>query len=118
MTVDVSESHHVALTPAVPEKAVPTRTPSAEDDRRSVARARRRPLRRIRWVIAVLAVLVLVAVLVRVLLGDYTVAFVDLVRILRGDPLPEAPGRRRRRCSRRAARERARPRARARRAPR
>ena len=92
MTVDVSESHHVALTPAVPEKAATTGTPSAEDDSRSVARARRRPLRRIRWVIAVLAVLVLVAVLVRVLLGDYTVAFVDLVRILRGDPLPEAPG--------------------------
>ena len=95
MTVDLSPGQDPALAPADREEpGAPrsTRAPSAQDDRRRVARARRRPLRRIRSVIAVLAVLVLAAVLVRVLLGDYTVAIVDLVRILHGDPLPEAPG--------------------------
>ena len=36
--------------------------------------------------------LAVAVVLVRVLLGDYTVAFIDFVRIVRGDELPNAPG--------------------------
>ena len=61
-------------------------------DRRLVARARQRPLRHVRLVIVLLAVLAVGVVLVRVLLGDYTVAFIDFVRIVRGDELPNAPG--------------------------
>ena len=57
-----------------------------------VVRARRRPLRRVRLVVAALAVATLGAVLVRVLLGDYVVALADLVPILRGETLPNAPG--------------------------
>ncbi|MFD1056589.1 FecCD family ABC transporter permease [Terrabacter terrigena] len=55
-------------------------------------RARRRPTRRVRLVIGLLAVAALGAVLVRVLLGDYVVALADLVPILRGETLPDAPG--------------------------
>ncbi len=54
--------------------------------------ARRRPAHRVRLVIVLLAVAGLGAVLGRVLLGDYVVALADLVPILRGDALPDAPG--------------------------
>ena len=45
-----------------------------------------------RLVIATLAVAAVAAVLVRVLLGDYVVALTDLLPILRGEALPDAPG--------------------------
>ena len=61
-------------------------------DQVRVQRARRRPLRRVRLVIAGLVVAALGALLVRVLLGDYVVAIADLVPILRGQTLPDAPG--------------------------
>jgi iron complex transport system permease protein len=79
----------LALRPGPP----PTDRASADTgDLARVVRARRRPLRRVRLVIAGLAVATLGAVLVRVLLGDYVVALADLVPILRGETLPNAPG--------------------------
>lgn len=74
--------------------ATPAADPAATDagDLTRIVRARRRPLRRVRLVIAALAVATLAAVLVRVLLGDYVVALADLVPILRGETLPNAPG--------------------------
>ena len=45
-----------------------------------------------RLAIATLAVAAVAAVLVRVLLGDYVVALTDLLPILRGETLPDAPG--------------------------
>ncbi|MER7073944.1 iron chelate uptake ABC transporter family permease subunit [Terrabacter sp. NPDC000476] len=57
-----------------------------------VRRARLRPARRVRLVLACLGVTAVGAVLVRVLLGDYVVALADLLPILRGETLPEAPG--------------------------
>lgn len=47
-------------------------------------------MRRTRFVVAVLGLLAVAAVLVRVLLGDYVVAFVDFVRILSGERVPGA----------------------------
>ncbi|WP_323099589.1 FecCD family ABC transporter permease [Intrasporangium sp. YIM S08009] len=70
--------------------AVATRPASVDLAR--VRRARRRPLVRVRLVVAALALAALAAVLVRVLLGDYVVALADLVPILRGETLPHAPG--------------------------
>ena len=61
-------------------------------DHTRVVRARRRPTRRVRFVIATLAVAAVAAVLVRVLLGDYVVALTHLLPILRGETLPDAPG--------------------------
>ncbi|MCU1536527.1 MAG: iron transporter permease [Humibacillus sp.] len=69
--------------------AVTTRTTSPVEQ---VVRARRRPAARVRWAIAALTALALGAVLVRVLLGDYTLTLPDLVRVLSGDALPHAPG--------------------------
>ncbi len=57
-----------------------------------VRRARRRPVRRVRLVVALLSTAALLAVLVRVLLGDYVVALADLLPILRGETVPDAPG--------------------------
>ena len=57
-----------------------------------VARARRRPLRRVRAVIAGLLVATVAVVLARVLLGEYTVTLVDFARILRGETIEAAPG--------------------------
>ena len=61
-------------------------------DLQRIVRARRRPVRRVRVVISLLALAALASVLVRVLLGDYVVALTDLVPILRGETLPDAPG--------------------------
>jgi iron complex transport system permease protein len=69
-----------------------TATVLAAGDVDRARRARRRPARRVRWAIASLAAAALGAVLVRVLLGDYVVAAADLVLILRGDTVPDAPG--------------------------
>ncbi|NUR16497.1 MAG: iron chelate uptake ABC transporter family permease subunit, partial [Dermatophilaceae bacterium] len=66
--------------------------PAASSDVDRVRRARRRPARRVQVVLAVLTAAALGAVLVRVLLGDYVVALADLVPILRGETLPNAPG--------------------------
>jgi len=70
------------------------RTVAAKDpaDLTRVVRARRRPMRRVCLVIAALAMAAVAAVLVRVLLGDYVVALTDLLPILRGEALPDAPG--------------------------
>lgn len=64
-------------------------TSSAVDQ---VRRARRRPARRVRLALTALAAAACAAVLVRVLLGEYVVALADLVPILRGETLPNAPG--------------------------
>ena len=64
---------------------------SDADDLARVVRARIRPLRRVRLVIAALALATVAAVLVRILLGDYVVSFTDLVQILRGETVPHAP---------------------------
>ncbi|WP_345508411.1 iron ABC transporter permease [Terrabacter aeriphilus] len=71
------------LTPAAP-------VPAADVSR--VRRARLRPARRVRLVLAGLGVAAVGSVLVRVLLGDYVVALADLLPILRGEMLPDAPG--------------------------
>jgi iron complex transport system permease protein len=76
----------------VPDADVRAVTAGDPADLAHVVRARRRPARRVRLVIAVLAVAALGAVLVRVLLGDYVVALADLLPILRGETLPDAPG--------------------------
>ncbi len=55
-----------------------------------VAAARRRPVARTRFVVGALAVVALSALLVRTLLGGYTIAFVDFVRILSGESVPGA----------------------------
>ncbi|RKT77023.1 iron complex transport system permease protein [Terracoccus luteus] len=65
---------------------------AAQDAVRLVAHARRRPLRRVRAVVAGLAVLAVAALLARTLLGEYTVTVVDFVRILRGETIEGAPG--------------------------
>ena len=80
----------LALRPVPAPAADRARTDAVDLAR--VVRARRRPLRRVRLVIAALALATLGAVLVRVLLGDYVVALADLVPILRGETLPDAPG--------------------------
>jgi iron complex transport system permease protein len=80
----------LALRPGgAPEAFAPSADPG---DLARIVRARRRPLRRVRLVIAALAVTMVAAVLVRILLGDYVVALADLVPILRGETLPDAPG--------------------------
>ena len=66
--------------------------PAASSAVDRVRRARRRPARRVRLVLTALAAAACAAVLVRVLLGEYVVALADLVPILRGEPLPNAPG--------------------------
>ncbi len=55
-----------------------------------VRAARRGPVRRHRLVIGGLAVLLLAVLLVRVLLGDFTVTLPDFFRILLGEPIPGA----------------------------
>ncbi|WP_330472820.1 FecCD family ABC transporter permease [Terrabacter sp. C0L_2] len=66
--------------------------PDPAADLARVRGARRRPAVRVRLVVTALVLSALGAVLVRVLLGDYVVALADLVPILRGQTLPEAPG--------------------------
>jgi len=55
-----------------------------------VRSARHRVARRHRWVVGSLALLAVGAVLVRVLLGDFTVTFPDFVRIVAGEQIPGA----------------------------
>jgi iron complex transport system permease protein len=85
-------STDLAARPGLEPARGPYRGTDRDSDLVRVCRARRRPLRRARVVIAVLAVVVLAAVLVRVLLGDYVVALADLLPILRGETLANAPG--------------------------
>ena len=89
-------SSRVSLDRAV----APDRMPPGRDGDRAVAaadvalvaRARRRPLRRVRLVIGLLLALTVAVVLARVLLGEYTVSLVDFVHILLGERLEAAPG--------------------------
>ena len=81
MTTDLLPRHEPRVT-----------APDPSDDLARVRRARRRPVLRVRLVVAALALAALGAGLVRVLLGDYAVALADLVPILRGQTLPDAPG--------------------------
>lgn len=64
------------------------RDPAATAD--ALALARRGPRRRRRLVVGVFLLLVVALVLVRALLGDYRVSFVDAVRIIGGEPIPGA----------------------------
>ncbi|QIM22247.1 iron ABC transporter permease [Phycicoccus sp. HDW14] len=72
--------------------AAPPRTPTERDTPTvdALTRARRGPRRRRAVVVAVLVLLVVALVLVRALLGDYRVSFVDAVRIIGGEPVPGA----------------------------
>lgn len=78
-----------------PPAPVCTTTRYAADDLGAdvalVSAARRRPLRRTGLVVMALALATLGVVLARVLLGEYTVAFVDFVRILGGQTIEAAP---------------------------
>jgi iron complex transport system permease protein len=67
------------LVPGTPPDAVAT-----------VRTARRRPHRRHRLVLTALALLLVGVLAVRVLLGDFTVTVLDLVRILGGETIPGA----------------------------
>lgn len=60
------------------------------EDVERVERARLRPVRRQRVVVAALSVLLLLVVAARVLLGDFTVTIPDFVRILGGAEIPGA----------------------------
>ncbi len=77
---------------ARPEQGAAENSSATPTELARIVRARRRPLRRVRLVVAALAAAAVAAVLVRVLLGDYVVAFADLLPILRGETLPDAPG--------------------------
>ncbi len=69
----------------------PPRPPRADPDAVArVRRARRRPVRRARLVVAGLAALLVAAFLVRVSLGDYVVTIPDAVRIVTGADIPGA----------------------------
>ncbi len=70
--------------PVRPAEAPPPTTADA------LALARRGPRRRRLVVVTVLVLLVVALVLVRALLGDYRVSFVDAVRIIGGEPIPGA----------------------------
>jgi iron complex transport system permease protein len=75
---------------------MPTATPvrgseaPASSTADALALARRGPRRRRVAVVTVLVLLVVALVLVRALLGDYRVSFVDAVRIIGGEPIPGA----------------------------
>lgn len=82
----MSSAPPLASTPATPPTE-PSGTPSTAA---TLARARRGPRRRRTAVVAALLVLLVSLVLVRALLGDYRVSFVDAVRILGGEQVPGA----------------------------